>query len=354
VAGLEVYGPKDANAPGGQGIYQESQWAVGCSEGLEDSHAMLIGWANRQGIFRWDRDAFDAGRLEPHEWNDDFHGLDETRTFAPQGYEGGLKMQGYGQLDHAHLVRMVHPARTMATEGYAFGEVCCRALADDVIAHWVRPNTSDAKLGKSHWWSVAGIEKHTPAGIGTPHAGRQLNGALQALAAAIDGLPFDLDEPGWHRYGQALDRILAFVNLMIDQEREALYVIRYLDEAGKPSNKWSHKMQEGFGNTVPDGERPDIYKGFEHSLVLLGLQAAARCGWPTAKAGKFADLLRRRLGGRNAELEVIDHPEWSSPKQATWDNLIGGTATQAELEAAVQPSTPWWGSHPMNAYTGDL
>lgn len=358
VNGLQLAGTPDANAPGGQGIYAETEWASGCAAGVEDNLKLCLGWANRTAIWRWDRDAYAEGRIEPHQWGSDFPGLDQTRTFMPVGYEGPKRIEGAGkqwtQLDHAHLVRFVHPARGVAQDGYSFGELATRALADDVIACWTTPNTSDSNLYRSHWWSCDGIERFTPANIGTPHAGRQFNGAMQALAAALDSIPIETDPSAFDRCGAAVDRLMSFVSRMIDEDRSVLYVIRYLDEAGKPSSKWQHKMQESFGNTVPDGETPDIYKGFEHSLVYLGLRALARCDWPTPLAGKYASVLGSRLGRSNAQLEVIDHPEWSSPKQSTWDEFISGQATKQEIDAALAQNTPWWAGHPLQSYTGDL
>lgn len=353
--GTYLAGYPDANAPGGQGIYHESDWAVGCPEGLEDALRLCLGWANRMGTWRWDRAAYDAGRIEPHRWSAGFPGIDQTRTFPVHDYGGAVKLGNYTQLDHAHLNRWTHVARVAALHGFAFGELCVRSIAEDVIGCWTTPNSSDDKLGKSHWWSCDGIERFTPKNIGTPHAGRQFAGALQGIAAGLL-LPSlaERDQRTYRRYCAAAKRLLSFARQMIDEDRDAIYVIRYLDEAGKPSNKYAHKRQEHFGNTIPEGSNPDIFKGFEHSLVCLGFRRLAEI-----PDFEFADVamdcalvLARRYLDRNHELEVVEHPQWSSPKAATWDDLISGLASREVVQATADYKAPWWGDHPLNSYTG--
>jgi len=357
IGGVMIAGKPDANGPGGQGIYHESDWAVGCPAGIEDALRLAVGWANRMGTWRWDRAAYEEGRIVPHRWSAGFPGIDQTRTFPAHDYDGLVKLENYSQLDHSHLNRWTHVARIAALHGYAFGELCVRSIAEDVIACWTTPNASDDKMHKSHWWSCDGIEKFTPANIGTPHAGRQFAGALQGIGAGLLLPSLEQRDPKtYDRYRLAAKRLLSFARRVLDEERAAIYVIRYLDEAGKPSNKYKHKRQEHFGNTIPEGENPDIYKGFEHSLVYLGFRRLA-----AIPDFEFADVARdcaavlaRRYPENNHELEVVEHPEWSSPDPATWDDLISGMASREVVSSYLSYNAPWWSDHPLNSYTGDL
>ena len=354
-SGTLIAGQNDANAPGGSGIYHESDWAVGCREGLEDALLLCLGWANRMGIWRWDRMAYDDGRIEPHRWSPNFPGIDQTRTFPAHDYYGVTKLGPYSQLDHSHLNRWTHMARVAALHGFAFGELCVRSIAEDVVACWVTANKNDTKVTQFHWWSCEGIERFTPDHIGTPHAGRHFAGALQGIAAALQ-IPNLADHDGraWDRYRNAVKRLLSYSRRMIDEQREVIYVIRHLTESGLPSHTYQHKRQEHFGNTIPEGLTPDIYKGFEHSLVYLGFRRLAELDWFEFDdvARDCALVLARRYPENNHELEVVEHPEWSSPKSATWDDLISGLASREVADATADYNAPWWSDHPFNSYTG--
>lgn len=354
--GFPIYFGKDANGPGGQGIYQESDWAVGCTEGLASSLLILLGWANRNAIFRLDEIQWDQGIIAPHDFvNPDlppYQGNDQTKTFAPQGYEGDVTIEGYRQLDHAHAMRMLNPAFITGSYGYSFGRFCTAMLAFDVEATWILPNANDTKAN-AHWWSVKGMTLNTPEGIGSHFAGRPINYAMQALAKAY---MLDID----YELEESLLRMNEFLLHIYDESNHLFYRISYFAENGQPSNKWKHKVeQEGWDHSIPEGGKPDVYKGFEQALVWLGFRHFRRVVDDldpdnAERRDEMELMVKERLMKQNRDLEVIGHPEWSSSREAPWNEFILDTISTSDLEFAKKSVQAWHSDNPLNAYTGDL
>lgn len=354
--GFALFWGKDANGPGGRGIYQENEWAVGCPQGLMDSLRILLGWANRNAIFRLERNEWDEGLIAPHAFDHPdrppYRGNDQTKTYAPQGYEGEVTIDGYRQLDNAHGMRMLNPAYITGKYDYSFGVFCTTMLAFDVEATWVIENINDAKK-QPHWWSVKGIMAHTPAGIGSPYAGRQLNYALQALCAAWElRVPFEFES--------AILLMWDFLEHIFDPSECLLYRISFYDEFGNESNKWKHKVeQEGWDHTIPAGGKPDVYKGFEQALVFCGLGRFVEVirGLDPAsgeRAEKMYYAMHDRMCIQNRDLEVIGHREWSSSREAPFSEFILDTISNSDLDYAMKSNQAWHSDNPMNAYTGGL
>jgi len=366
VEGVLIYGGPDANAPGGAGIYMESSWATGCPEGMVGCLQMLVGWANRSWIWRLDPQRFDAGQIEwmrLHDCIEDYYGHDKTGTIQPKGYGGSSRIYGnYKTLDHAHLVRMIHPAVALAREEkkaglVGVGQLMLDAITEDVSSAWLDQNLNDTRSGwSSNWWSIEGIQRFS-GGAGSPHLGRELNAALQVLAAEAElrGHCYDLCH---------------FINMLwecYDEQRHVLYRIS-AEESGVPSHKYNHKVyDEQWSHSIPQGEQPDVYKGFEQELVWLGLRRAVEalkatpCDSvdyrPAVIAGErmVAELHERATTGQHRALEVIEKRGWSSIEVAPWTRVINGTEDLDQVRAMHQNlNYPWWADNPMNAWTGDL
>lgn len=356
--GYWIYWGQDANGPGGKGIYQQSEWAAGCAEGVAASLLQAVGWANRNAVFRLEQDSWDKGALVPyifdHPDRPGYKGNDQTKTFPPQGFEGPVTLDGgYRQLDNAHGMRWLNPAYLIGKYGYSFGTFCVAMMAFDVEATWVISNINDSKANP-HWWSVDGIVSHTPAGIGSPYAGRQFNYAMQAIAAAWElEVPFELET--------AISKLFDLIEHIYDEVNHVIYRISFLDEFGRESNKWKHKVeQEGWDHTIPPRAKPDVYKGFEQQLVWLGLMRFSRvldeAGFTDAHryCERIIDDIRVQMQKQIRDLEVIGHPEWSSSRQAPFSEFILDTVSNSDLEFQKNSNQPWWSDHPLNSCTGDL
>lgn len=363
VEGVLVYGGPDANAPGGAGIYMESPWATGCTDGVIGCLRMLVGWANRSWIWRLDPHRFNAGQVEwmrLHDLVEDYYGHDKTGTIQPKGYEGPSRIySGYSTLDHAHLVRMIHPAVALAREEkkarlVGVGQLMLDAITEDVSSAWLDQNLNDPRWAP-HWWSIEGIQIHS-GGAGSPQLGREVNAALQVLAAEAE-----LRGRSWD-----LCHFLTLLWECYDEQRQVLYRIS-AEENGLPSNKYNHKVyQEPWSHSIPQGEQPDVYKAFEQELVWLGLRRAVAalkacpCDSQDYRHAVIsgermvAELHERATSGPHRALEVIEKKGWSSIQVAPWTRVINGTEGLDQVRAMHENlSYPWWADNPMNAWTGD-
>ena len=65
-------------------------------------------------------------------------------------------------------------------------------------------------------------------------------------------------------------------------------------------------------------------------------------------------MVKKRLMEQNRDLEVIGHPEWSSSREAPWNEFILDTISNSDLEFAKKSVQAWHSDNPLNAYTGDL
>tara|TARA_E500000305_G_scaffold108357_1_gene110571 strand:- start:30138 stop:31556 length:1419 start_codon:yes stop_codon:yes gene_type:complete len=347
--------PNDANAPGGAGIYMESEWAVGCRAGLRTCHTIARAWAERMPVARLDWDALVAGQIRPYDWGEQHKGLDRSRNVAPEPFV--LKHPtGVRPADHSHMNRAVLPTGYAAKHGNAFCRFMSWCYAQDVRASWDLPNVRDTKRD-ALMWSAHGIMGNTPRGTGSPILGREIDGAFRALVAAI--------ECGFEEFKADLMLLAKLAVYCFDQDDRALYAINYLNEHGTVSSKWKHKViDESWNHSIPgravynssggfvswDGARPVVYKTFELARVYLGLTHAQR----VLKWGPLDNVLYRlieRLESDNSQLAVIGHPEWSSTEQTPWTDLILGDASNYDLDK-LESGQSWFSDNPRNAYTG--
>ena len=370
VHGVEMYGGPDANSPGGAGIYHESDWATGCSDGLLGCIQMLMGWCNRSWIFRLCRESWEQGRVVPFRLSmvEDYGGHDRTSTIQPKGYEGPSRIYGeWSVLDYSHIVRQLHPAAVLARQEKkagvrGFGTIILEFLFEDCACSWLDYNQSDLK-DNFWWWSLGRIVKESD-GQGSPHLSRAANGMLQILSAYA------------LRYNDAdclIDAVLSIFHCY-DEQRRVVYRLSHLTEDGSPSYQYNHKVyQEGWRHSIPVRQTPDVYKGFEQELVYLGLRRAEMAlhaltpndellspTSPWVEAGlaldkMISELRERFTSGTHRQLEVIEYKGWSSIDVVPFTRMICQTATTAEVRAAhTKLDWPWWSDNEMNAWTGGL
>ena len=334
--------PNDANEGGGAGIYFENEWAAGCSIALQTCHDIAVQWANRMPLARLDWDALVKGEIRAFDWGEDHLGLDRSRNLQPAPF--ALKdSQGRRILDHSHTNRAVLATGYAAKNGNAFCRFMSWCYAQDVRASWTLPNLYDSKKN-ALLWSAHGIMQNTPRGIGSPILGREFDGALRALVAAI--------ECGFEEFKADLMLLAKLAVYCFDHDDQALYVIYPQNEHGHPSSKYKHKVyDEGWSHSIPAGAQPPVCKTFEVARVYLGLKAAQRVlHW--APLDTVILGLNTRLHADNSQLAVIGHPEWSSTEQTPYTDLILGQ-NPGNLDELQRANTPWWGDHKLSAYTGE-
>ena len=347
--------PNDANQGGGAGIYMESEWAVGCRAGLRTCHDIAMRWAARMPVARLDWDALGRGEIRPFDWGEQHKGLDRSRNVAPSPF---VLKDGADRriLDHSHMNRAVLPTGYAARHGNAFCRFMSWCYGQDVRASWNLPNVRDSKKD-ALMWSAHGIMANTPRGIGSPILGREIDGALRGLVAAI--------ECGFEEFRSDLMLLAKLAVYCFDHDDQALYAISYHNEHGTVSSKWKHKViDESWDHSIPgravynstggfvgwDGARPVVYKTFELARVYLGLKAAQRVlNWTPLDNVIWG--LYDRLHTDNSQLAVIGHPEWSSRAQTDWTDLILGDASNYDLDA-LEGGQSWFSDNPRNAYTG--
>jgi hypothetical protein len=354
--GLDMAGVKNANEPGGAGIYHTSFWATGCKDGVGNCLQLALGWANRMPIFRLRRDMWDDNVIAPHEFAaGEFQGMDRTRTYGPDGFAGTQKLDGYDALDHAHIVRMAHPAGVIA-RNYSFGAFLLSMLFQDVRASWFVMNRSDEKVNQHHWWSLIGMQRHYEHGVGCPEFGRAWAGALQILAWAIETA--DRNETV-ERYsfwpGEEIEDCLSMaIDAMTRMQDHFgwLYVIWPTLPSGAPSSRYKHKVvDEQWSHHIPEGMQPPVFKGFEQELVFLAIARLIMTGEPKCDAlrvvaDQLAVALRNDMETR--QLMVVGEDEWSSDEKTSWQPYIYGYATSSQVDDQ-QRSIPWWSDNAANA-----
>jgi hypothetical protein len=367
--GLRISTPKDANGPGGTGIYMENTWAVGCRDGMEVAHYVLQGWANRNAIFRFDRASWARGLIVPHKFEFDapFNGVDKTKTFPAQGYEFtkpvGERQGALNQLDYSHIVRMVHVAEAVAIHGSKFGFLMTLCLAADARACWIIPTKHDTGTNL-HYWSLAGAANSRPVGGGSQFGGRGLNGLMRALTAQVWASLCHAEpdpEVFYDPYVGGLEMVVKFVKHCFSWDEGLLYRLGYTADNGyQPNNAWKHKVeQEQWPHRIPEGEKPPVWKGFEAALTFGGLREVEEVlngvlGHEDHDLEDIVERMRERMAENNPTLGVWGNSRWGTHDVATWTDYILGYRKDEVIELTRTYPTPWTGDHPANSFYGDL
>lgn len=369
--GLRVTNTKDANEPGGAGIYMENEWAVGCPDGIEVSHYLALGWANRNAIFRFDRASWVRGRIAPHSFEADpsYKGIDTTKTFPPQGYEfdkpSGDRQGAMNQLDYSHIVRMVHPVRAIASQGSKFGLILGLCLAAEARAALAIENTNDSLMQPwaMYYWSVFGWMNSRSRGTGSGLGGRHFNGALRALNGYISAASKErsLDKVEFvDPYVVSLQICADAALYHFNWNQGLFYRLGYATDSGfEPSPQWLHKVRdEQWPHRIPEGETPAVWKGFEHALTFGGLrdsnQVLSAIVGPQPEFQRMLERMADRMAENNPTLGVWENPAWGTPDTATWTNYVLGHDRADIISMTETYPADWTGDHPANCFPGDL
>lgn len=386
--GRMLYGDGDANEGSGSLIYPNiGYWADESDQGRRIAYRVMLGYAQRQPIFRWDLDEFEQnGNIVPHTFPRDFKGVDRTSSWAPQGYdipsmvnpEVGLspmpKVGGtHDALDQQHLGRMAHVTASCARWGSPLARMVQEMLAADVIASWVTPKpAADRQVARAEspnfvWWNCNDVKKHFARGSGCPFMGREWAQAVMVLANSV--LIESQDDSSYVAALSYVNDLVVMIDAAVHVYGNSTVLKLTYNEPifGYKSSAYEHKLSET-NPQIPAGERPPIVKQFETGLQVAALQLASRAfdsvdfanHW--VRAG-YADLLASladSIRNLDSELRVIGHPDWDDPKDTLWQPFVlrvrkarWSDAEETDLDALANSMKPNDSGNPCAAWSGD-
>ena len=277
--GVQVWGPPDANGPGGWGIYPYIGYWIDCPIGRWLGLRMLAGWWNR------------------------FEGLDQ-----------------YKALDDAHLGRAGHVVSWLAAEGEPFAKRFQRRIMRRLYMRWHSSSSSTNML----LWGVDDLLERYPAGQGCSQLGRPFAHAL------IFAVEFAV---------QTGSKVLAYDLLRVARHCQdpsgAVYLIRpeVPPFPGVVDNAYKKKIQAK-GLDLAAIERagsPALQVSFEEQLTLyavdLYLQNFAIEDW----MGELHEGLRR-MGPHPPEVRFPDAPELDHQKPTAWGHALAPFLVRGELD----------------------
>ena len=350
--GLELYGNANADEGGGSLVYGDhSPWADAGPLGRKMLRAIMMGYARRCPVFRWDRGAFSEGRIEPAA----LPPVDRTRAFAPVGYgstAGKLQkmptVAGYRSLDGQHQGRIGHLAYESARQGELLGELILNAVADDVQASWIRNSLesdhqlqafakydNDPSKVNFVWWCCQDIMKNYPKGVACHFIGREFGHAMSIIAnrAKIT-----------HRFDH-LKQAQVMQNTVKHcfSPRDATpFLLPAIDPVIRRAvSAWTHKVrEEPFGANIPENRTPRVVKTFELGIILQGMEALYRCLGEGFELHDEIEAVWDFVDTNREQLHVFGHPEWQINDTVSWIQERLGLASSEDLMAIHMNSSP--------------
>jgi hypothetical protein len=343
-----VWGPKKGNEGSSEaGIYAAGMdKLLGNSTGVFMAHQAGRGGAHRQRMWRFDREAWIEGRLEPAKIKG-FEGFDKTRSVGLFGFDGKAGgIAGFDQFNSNHLGRLGNWLGFAAKHGIAWDRFALRVLADEVRLGWCDLSSKAEKLLKKgdswcfDWFGCNEILDHYPAGQGCFLLGRGFAHDLLVLVNA---------ERAWPgRYTADLELMAATIKHCWYEEEGCVYLIPALDPIlHQKVSAWKKKV--GIDqDTIPPDVYPAVARAFEASLLQWSMEQLSEL-WLIGGVRELAHIVAThgwRIRNYPYELRVIGHEDWSDKDQA-----LGSLALQGEagdrwlgdktLEQLLNDKKPW-------------
>jgi hypothetical protein len=330
-----IYGPSDANFPGGEGIYPNLYWAHS-QDGVSAAADILLGWANRMMIFKISPKV--TNFITPWTSGDLFKGHDSSRAIETEGFtkvkkdspKNQPRIDGsYKMLDHQHLGRISHPAYFLAKQGYKFAEIILEFIANDVSLRWTTANTKGGSPNYA-WWTCYNLLESYPKKKGCEITGRAYGQAMMALAYAIDILPKKRSE----QYYKNLSLMVDTAHSVFDYDNKALLKLKHIDPVfNTESYEWEKKFRT-LEHSIPIGQHPDIQPQFEEGILFWGLELTklvfnrrALVESSEASIEKMQQDIQDSFMTHNATLRVMPNSKFfqSSKSPSTWSGLVIGS-----------------------------
>ena len=376
--GIDVYGNGDANEGGGQLIYPWIEHWADSQAGTACAQIVMMGYATRMPIFRWDRAAFEQGRIEPHKWGDDFQGIDRTATYAPEGFAlhelhntpvGRSLLPKVGgthdALDHQHLGRIGHVTAWCAQQGSPMARVILNALAEDVRLSWAggfgfgKAQVENPSNPNFVYWDCFDVRDELLSHEGCPFMGREFAHAMMVTANAV----LYADNREIHR--STLLLMLSAMAYVYDRRNKTVLKLTKLAPVfGYPSGGYAHKRGVGqppeVPHNIPDGKNPPVVKQFETGLLVCALDLTMKAlgQLSPTEFGVYTGLVDS-LKRFDQELRAIGHPAWGSDKGVLWSPLVLGERASRfgepdlDLRQIAATTKPNDGSNPCAAFSGN-
>ena len=324
----------NANGGGGKLIYPNVRhWADAGPGGRKLAQDIMVGYAHRMPIFRWGRDAFEQGRIEPVGLLGKVIG-DRTTDFSLKGYGGEYpamwpKVGGtHDALDWSHRGRLTGVTAELARQGDPMAAIILDAIADDAHDCFTTDTGVDGrKEANTYRWDAHTVLKYHPKG--KPYIwGRKLGHALYALAAACQYGDRERHLPN-------LRTLVDVVNHCWDHEYNTCYELNATD----PEYGTILGQARFFGSEIPEGKWPALVKTFELGIIHFGLLAAAKVlgePWIAARASHLHSAYKAHQN----QVWCPGTPEYDSKDKGFWLDTILGTISIEDLSQMALTQSP--------------
>jgi hypothetical protein len=322
--GIEYWGPRDANGPGGAMVYPNLGWWADYPTGRRMLWRLVAGLANRMQIFRLDRDAFDRGKIVFDQPAQGFRGYGGCGVDYLEGYpaSGGR----WKSLDHAHLGRAGHGASRLADWGLLPAKFVEAALAADVATTW--SVQTDGRSQNKLRWSAKDLQKKWPQGIGCRYFGRPF---AHALIVAVNHA----------RRGGDIAPVVSMVDAAchIATRQGYVYLHHEIDPLTQtPNSAYTKKL---VAQGMPAGSYGPLQVCFEETLVLYALVLASEV-YSSAALQALLPLVQAQLGAYPPYLKFPDKPR-KNHGSAPWGHALQpycelGSFNLPDLAASTHPT----------------
>jgi hypothetical protein len=325
VEGAELFGGKQANVGGAAGIYPHLEKVFGSSLGIFMCHLAGVAASNRHRMWRFSREAWAEGKLEPHKFEAPFYGFDKTRAADLTGYGSQReKIHGHDQYNSNHISRLAGWIDFAAQHGLAFDRLAMRVLADEVRLGWCERSDKARRLSDQgnpaayNWFGCYEILEQYPYHNGCHLIGRGAGHDWLTLVRAERLFP--------GRYTEDLRLIAKTIGHVFDHAQGAVLAIPALDPIwNKPVDAYSKKISID-NEVIPPGEFPRIQRSFEEVLVWYAVNQLAEV-LSDSNLLTIANKMRSALhsfNGGSSQLRVLANSGWNDPAQAlATRNMLG-------------------------------